>query len=92
MILNCVIIEDENHAIELLTDHIQSMPNLSLLKVYSQPITAMTEITEEDNIDIIFLDINMPGMSGMDLAKILRPKDPLFNIHYSISSICRRGL
>jgi DNA-binding LytR/AlgR family response regulator len=74
MILNCVIIEDENHAIELLTDHIQSMPNLSLLKVYSQPITAMTEITEEDNIDIIFLDINMPGMSGMDLAKILRPK------------------
>ncbi|MBB5635361.1 DNA-binding LytR/AlgR family response regulator [Pedobacter cryoconitis] len=74
MILNCVIIEDENHAIELLTDHIQNMPNLSLLKVYSQPITAMTEITEEDNIDIIFLDINMPGMSGMDLAKILRPK------------------
>jgi DNA-binding LytR/AlgR family response regulator len=74
MILNCVIIEDENHAIELLTDHIHSMPNLSLLKVYSQPITAMTEISEEDNIDVIFMDINMPGMSGMDLAKILRPK------------------
>lgn len=74
MLLNCVIIEDENHAIELLTDHIQNMPNLHLLKVYSQPITALAEITEEDHIDILFMDINMPGISGMDLAKILRPK------------------
>lgn len=74
MLLNCVIIEDENHAIELLTDHIHNMPNLHLYKVYSQPITALAEITEEDRIDILFMDINMPGISGMDLAKILRPK------------------
>ncbi|QNK62937.1 response regulator transcription factor [Pedobacter sp. PAMC26386] len=74
MMLNCVIIEDENHAIELLSDHIQQMSNLCLLKVYSQPTVALTEITEDDNIDIIFMDINMPGMSGIDLAKILRSK------------------
>jgi len=74
MILNCVIVEDEKHAIELLTDHIESLPNLSLIKVFSKPVDAITDITDKDKIDVIFMDINMPGLSGIDLAKILRSK------------------
>lgn len=74
MILNCVIIEDEKHAIELLQEHIESIPYLRLLKVYSQSITALTEISANDKIDIIFMDIEMPGISGIELAKSLRSK------------------
>jgi len=74
MLLNCVIIEDEKHAIELLQEHIESMPYLRLLKVYSQSLTALTEISANDNIDIIFMDIEMPGISGIELAKSLRDK------------------
>ncbi len=74
MILNCVIVEDEKHAIELLEDHIKNMPNLNLLKVFYKPVVALSEISIEDKIDIIFMDINMPGINGIELARVIRTK------------------
>jgi DNA-binding LytR/AlgR family response regulator len=73
-ILKCVIIDDEQHAIDLLTDYISELPSLSLFKTFRNPILALDEIAREDDIDITFLDINMPGMSGLELAKSLRNK------------------
>ncbi|SEA40744.1 LytR/AlgR family response regulator transcription factor [Pedobacter hartonius] len=73
-ILKCVIVDDEQHAIDLLTDYIAELPSLSLLKTFRNPFLALDGITPEDEIDIIFLDINMPGISGLELAKSLRNK------------------
>jgi two-component system LytT family response regulator len=72
--LNCVIIDDEKHGIELLSDYIDELPNLTLLKYYTDPLAAYRNITWEDNIDIIFLDIDMPGMTGIELARMIRNK------------------
>jgi len=74
MILNCVIIDDELPAIELLSEHVENTSNLKLLKVFSQPLTALREIKLEDQIDIIFLDVEMPEISGIELAVSLRSK------------------
>lgn len=73
-ILKCVIIDDEQHAIDLLKDYISELPSLSLYKTYNNPILALDDIKAEDDIDIIWLDIDMPGISGLELAKSLRHK------------------
>jgi len=70
----CVIIDDEQHAIDLLTDYISELPSLSIFKSFTNPILALDEIRVEDDIDIVFMDIDMPGISGLELAKTLRYK------------------
>lgn len=74
MDLKCVVVDDEHHAIEVLSDHVDEMPGLALLKTFDSPIQALAGISEEDNIDILFLDIDMPGISGLELAKAVREK------------------
>jgi two-component system LytT family response regulator len=70
----CVIIDDEQHAIDLLTDYISELPSLSIFKTFTNPIRALDEIRIEDDVDIVFMDIDMPGISGLELAKTLRHK------------------
>lgn len=72
--LNCVIIDDEKHAVDLLAEYIETMPNLHLLKYFTDPLKALIDITPEDNIDIIFMDVDMPGMTGLDLSLAIRYK------------------
>lgn len=72
--LNCVIIDDEKHAVDLLADYIDSIPNLNLTKYYTDPLKALMDITTEDHIDILFIDVDMPGMTGLDLSQAIRHK------------------
>ncbi|MBC6109088.1 LytR/AlgR family response regulator transcription factor [Pedobacter fastidiosus] len=74
MNLKCVVIDDEQHAIEVLTDHIAEMPGLNLFKTFTSPIQALTEISADDEIDLLFMDIDMPGINGIELAKNIREK------------------
>jgi two-component system, LytTR family, response regulator len=70
----CLVIDDESHALELLTDYIQSVPSLQLVKTFQDPIAALMEIMPGNPYDFIFLDIDMPGLSGLELARSLRTK------------------
>ncbi|MGN7986486.1 MULTISPECIES: LytR/AlgR family response regulator transcription factor [Pedobacter] len=72
--IRCVIIDDERHAILLLTTYISSIPNLELVKTFNNPLEALSGICIEDEIDIIFLDIEMPYLTGLELALELKPK------------------
>lgn len=71
--LRCVIIDDHAHAIEGLTEFIKVVPELSLVAAYTDPISALHAFSSLSEIDLILMDIDMPGMSGIELAKILRP-------------------
>jgi len=72
MIFNCIIIDDEAHAIEGLKRYIEKTPKLKVLKTYTDPVTALSEIRRLDNIDIIFMDVDMPEISGIDLSREIR--------------------
>jgi len=74
MNLKCVVIDDEQHAIEVLTDHIAEMPGLTIFKTFTSPVQALTEISTDDEIDLLFMDIDMPGINGLELAKNIREK------------------
>lgn len=73
-VLKCVILDDETFAIELLADKIKLFPDLEIYKTYTSPMVALLEISEEDEIDILFLDIDMPGLTGIELGSKLRHK------------------
>lgn len=70
----CYAIDDEPSALEILKDYISYKPNLSLLRTFDNSLTALDYITKNQVVDIIFLDVEMPEMSGVELAKLIRHK------------------
>jgi DNA-binding LytR/AlgR family response regulator len=69
--ISCLIIDDEPRALALLEDYVQRTPFLELKGKYSSAIEAMSFFQLGQKIDVVFLDIEMPELTGMDLAKIL---------------------
>lgn len=72
--LNCVIIDDEQFSIESMKKYIGLMPRLNILAIFSDPRSALDQVSSDSHIDILFMDINMPNISGLELAKALRAK------------------
>jgi two-component system LytT family response regulator len=71
--INCIIIDDEQHAIDLLTHHIRKTPFLNLVYATTDPIEGL-ELLNQQKIDLIFLDVQMPDMTGIDLIKAISGK------------------
>jgi DNA-binding LytR/AlgR family response regulator len=67
----CIIVEDEPLAAEVLTDYIRQVPFLQLQGICSDAIYAM-EILQREPIDLIFLDIHLPKIKGLDFIKALK--------------------
>jgi DNA-binding LytR/AlgR family response regulator len=68
---SCLVIEDEPLAAEILVDYIRQVPFLELRSVCSDAIYAM-EILQTEKIDLIFLDIHLPKLKGMDFLESLK--------------------
>ncbi|MDI5894062.1 LytR/AlgR family response regulator transcription factor [Flavobacterium algoritolerans] len=70
MILKCIAVDDEPLALQILVSYIEQTPSLALVGQFSNAIEALKAIHEQD-IDLIFLDIRMPDINGIELAKIV---------------------
>ena len=70
----CIVIDDELHAIEGLQSYIAAVPELILFKSYTDPVVALKEISISDSVDIIFMDVDMPKITGLELAQVIRSK------------------
>ena len=68
---NCMIIEDEPLAAEVLQDYIKQVPFLKLVCCCTDAFYAMESLQKFD-IDLMFLDIHLPKMKGLDLIKVLK--------------------
>jgi two-component system, LytTR family, response regulator len=68
---NCIIIEDESLATEILQEYVLSIPFLNLKNTYSDALSALEDLRSDD-IDLIFLDINLPKLNGFDFIKTLK--------------------
>lgn len=71
MTLNCVIIDDEPLAADLLASYAQKTSFLNVIGTYNSAITAIKDIREK-NVDLVFLDIQMPELSGLEFAQIIK--------------------
>ncbi len=70
----CIIVDDEPHAIEGLERYIATMPELEIIKSYNDSLIALKEIPKLPHVDLIFLDVDMPMINGLELAKEIRGK------------------
>jgi DNA-binding LytR/AlgR family response regulator len=68
---NCIIVEDEPIAAEILEDYVKQVPFLNLKAVCNDAIYAM-EILKKETIHVVFLDIHLPKLKGIDFIKTLK--------------------
>jgi two-component system LytT family response regulator len=79
----CIIVDDEPLAQQVIENHINKTEGLTLLKKCGNAVEAFTCISQSD-VDLIFLDIKMPFMSGIEFIKSLRnPPAFIFTTAYS---------
>ncbi|PQB06898.1 DNA-binding response regulator [Polaribacter filamentus] len=71
--LQCIIADDEPIARQILENYIEEIPNLELIASCKNAFEVM-EVLQEKPVDILFLDINMPKLSGLSLLKTMQQK------------------
>jgi DNA-binding LytR/AlgR family response regulator len=71
--INCIIVDDEQHAIDILEHYVRQTPHLSLVASFTNPIDAL-QLLSRQKVDLVFLDIQMPELSGIDFIKMLHGK------------------
>jgi len=80
--INCIIIDDEQHSIDLIRNFCSNIPYLNVLKEFVNPVEASSYLTS-NQVDLIFLDINMPKFSGIDFIKLHKQTNVILITAYS---------
>ncbi|MBN3519264.1 response regulator transcription factor [Algoriphagus lutimaris] len=87
--IKAIAIDDEKMALEVIKAHASKVPFLHLEEVFLDAIRAL-EYMKTNSIDLIFLDINMPDISGIDFAELL-PKETMVVFTTAYSDFAVKG-
>jgi two-component system LytT family response regulator len=71
--IRCLVVDDEPLALHILEDYISKVPFLELVKATTNPIEALT-LVQDGGIDLVFLDVQMPELTGLQFLKISNGK------------------
>lgn len=70
--MNCIIIDDDKLSRRIVEEFVKRTETLNLLYSFENPVDAINIFEKEDDIDLVFLDIEMPEMSGIDFLDTLK--------------------
>lgn len=68
--MNCIVVDDEHLALKIIEDWVSNIPFLDLVGSFRSTLKAL-EFLQKNKIDLLFLDINVPALSGTQLARLL---------------------
>ncbi len=71
--INCIVVDDEPLALALLEDHIRKVPELQLQLSTTDPLDGIKTV-QDKSADLLFLDIRMPRLNGLDVLRIIGHK------------------
>lgn len=71
--INCIIVDDEQHAIDILVHYVSQVPHLNLAGTTTNPMEAL-QMVATHKPDLVFLDVQMPELSGIDFIKAINGK------------------
>jgi DNA-binding LytR/AlgR family response regulator len=71
--IRCIVLEDEEPAQNLMRNYFNRMPELELVEVFDNALDA-SQFLENNSIDLILTDIEMPRLTGLDFIRMLSPK------------------
>ena len=74
--MNCIIVDDNIIALKTTEQYIQRVPYINLMQTFNDPITALSFVSE-NKVDLIFLDVEMPEMNGIEFIKALAYPQPM---------------
>jgi two-component system, LytTR family, response regulator len=81
--IKCIVVDDEELARTLLENYISKLPNLELVAKCKNPLEAMS-VLQEQEVDLMFLDIQMPELTGVEFLKTMTKKPlVIFSTAYS---------
>ena len=89
MKVNCIIVDDEPLARNLLSDYVRKVPQLNLVETLSSALQVM-DVLRNNEIDVMFLDVQMPDLTGISLLKVLQKK-PLIVLTTAYSEYALEG-
>jgi DNA-binding LytR/AlgR family response regulator len=70
-LIKCIIVEDETLAQNVIQAHLQKIPGFELVGICSNALEAK-ELLDKEKVDLIFLDIQLPGMTGLNFLRTLK--------------------
>lgn len=81
--IRCLVVDDEPLALDILEDYIRKVPFLTLVKTTTSAIEGLS-LVQSDAIDLVFLDVQMPELTGIQFLKIINGKcDVILTTAYS---------
>lgn len=69
--MNCIIVDDDSISCKILEGYVERYPDLQLVGIYTSSFEARNAIIKQNDIELIFLDVMMPEMSGFDFLESL---------------------
>jgi len=81
--MNCIVVDDDQASINVFTQLIKQVDYLHVTQTCSTPVEAIVALNKHNDIDVLFLDIEMPEMNGLEVIKALanRPRIILTTSH-----------
>ncbi|MGE7775868.1 MULTISPECIES: LytR/AlgR family response regulator transcription factor [Chitinophaga] len=70
MAIQCIVVDDEPLAVQVITEFIRKMPELSLAGTFNNPLEALAFLRNEPSVKLVFLDIQMPELSGIEFMQL----------------------
>lgn len=90
MSLKCIAVDDEPLALELMETYILQVPHLELLKTFTDAVSAWSYL-QKNTVDLLFLDIQMPDITGLQMANSLERRKPMIIFTTAFSKYAVEG-